>query len=62
MTHGNKPRLVAPMQPPILHPSRRAWWYLTIVAACFTGWLEPFKIAYIEDHCRRCAGALARRM
>ena len=36
----------------VLHPlSRgyRAWWYATIAAACFTGWFEPFKIAYLAD-------------
>jgi hypothetical protein len=36
------------------HPSfplQRAWWYVTVAAACFTGWLEPFKVAYLPKQC-----------
>ncbi|KIY96638.1 hypothetical protein MNEG_11323 [Monoraphidium neglectum] len=38
----------------VIHPLSRAyrvWWYVTIVAACFTGWLEPFRVAYLPDQC-----------
>jgi hypothetical protein len=38
------------VQPPPLPPNR-AWWYVTILAACATGWLEPFKVAYLPEQC-----------
>jgi hypothetical protein len=27
-----------------------SWWYLvTVAAACFTGWLTPFRLAYLPN-------------
>jgi hypothetical protein len=28
--------------------SYRFWWWLTIVAACMSGWLEPYQIGFLE--------------
>lgn len=36
----------------VMHPLSRGyrfWWYVTIAAAVFTGWLEPFKVAYLPN-------------
>eukprot|EP00775_Hariotina_reticulata_P004102 gene4102-4348_t len=34
----------------VIHPLNRvyrAWWLLTVAAACLTGWLVPFRLAYL---------------
>jgi len=28
----------------------RIWWWITIAAACITGWLEPFRIAFGDSY------------
>jgi hypothetical protein len=33
-----------------LDPRYRAWWTATIAAALATGWIEPFRIAFLETH------------
>lgn len=35
----------------IIHPldrRYRIWWYITVIAAAITGWLVPFRIAYLK--------------
>lgn len=35
----------------IIHPldrRYRSWWYVTVLAAAITGWLVPFRIAYLR--------------
>jgi len=50
--HAGHPAVWAaqPPAPPCKHRTR-AWWYVTIIAACATGWLEPFKVAYLPEQC-----------
>eukprot|EP00775_Hariotina_reticulata_P002548 gene2548-2851_t len=35
----------------VIHPldrRYRCWWYITVIAAAVTGWLTPFRLAYLD--------------
>lgn len=35
----------------VVHPldrRYRAWWYFTVLAAAITGWLVPFRLAFMD--------------
>jgi len=42
----------------IMLPLRRAWWYITVLCAAWTGLMKPYVIAFEAHPGQRCGAAV----